>query len=293
MVLRPASAAALWLAISAVFGVSVAGFFRVAVEGIDPLAMPFWRALLAVPLLLPWLLARDRAAPAAGFAPRAGFALHLARAAAVVANILFFVIAIRSMPIADATALVLVGPVFAVAFAALLFGERAGPKEWLAVALGFGGAVLVVGPRGEATLFGATFALLAAAAGAADWLLLKGIARHDGMWRATAWLTALMTPLALPLALAAWSWPPLPALLAVFGAALAGTLAQAFATRAFALGKLWHLTALNYLNVPLAAALGWFAFAETVAPWTLAGGAAIVAASVALAQIQARTGEEG
>lgn len=280
-------AAALWMTAAAVFGTAVAGFFRLAAEDIHPLAIPFFRALFAAPLVLPWLVRRDKEESADGFAPRAGIPLHLARAAAVVGTIVFFVLAMTWMSIADATALVLAGPVFAVAFAALLFGERAGVRGWVAVALGLGGALIVIGPVGEATTLGAVFGLLSAVAAAADWLLLKRIAQIDGMGRATAWLTVLMVPLALPLALFVWTWPPIPALLALAGAALAGTLSQALSVRAFALGRLWHLSALSYLNVPFAAVLGWLVFAEDVEPWTLIGGAVIVAASVALAQVQA------
>ena len=287
MIREPARAVAPWMVASIVCGTAVAGFLRVAAEDVHPLAMPFFRAAFALPLVLPWFVHRLRVAPTEALAPRAPWRLHIARAVAMVAVVAFFVLAIERMSIADATALALVGPVLAAAFGAMLLGERAGAWGWAAIALGLGGALIVVGPSGEATAPGTAFGLLTAAAAAVDWLLLKRISRHDGMGRATALLTVLMVPFALPLALLVWTWPGASALLALVGVALASTAAQVLAVRAFALGKLWHLGALGYLSIPLAAVMGWLFFAESVEPWTLVGGGVIVAASVALAQFQA------
>ena len=58
----------------------------------------------------------------------------------------FAMAAFRIMPLAEATALLFVAPLFVVLLAGPLLGERAGPLRWLAVLAGFGGTLLIARP---------------------------------------------------------------------------------------------------------------------------------------------------
>src|SRR5690349_11115023 len=75
--------------------------------------------------------------------------LHLLRAAlpSVVTALLF--VGLRHMPLASASALLFVNPLLTVSLSALVLGERVGARRWMAVALGFAGALMVLRPGAE------------------------------------------------------------------------------------------------------------------------------------------------
>lgn len=60
-------------------------------------------------------------------------------------TVLFFA-AIRTMPLADALALIFVYPFIVTALSPLLLGEPVGPRRWAAVLVGFAGALIVIRP---------------------------------------------------------------------------------------------------------------------------------------------------
>ena len=59
---------------------------------------------------------------------------------------LFFMLAIALTPLSTASAILQATPLVVMTGAALLFGERIGPRRWLAVAFGFAGVLLVLRP---------------------------------------------------------------------------------------------------------------------------------------------------
>lgn len=77
--------------------------------------------------------------------------LHLARGLLlVIANFCFFS-ALASMPLAEATAIFFLAPLFITALSVPLLGERVGLRRWLAVLVGMGGMILMLRP-GQGTV---------------------------------------------------------------------------------------------------------------------------------------------
>lgn len=60
-----------------------------------------------------------------------------------------YLVALFNMPIANATAINMAAPLFIVALAGPLLGERVDARRWLAVGAGFGGVLLVIQPSAE------------------------------------------------------------------------------------------------------------------------------------------------
>lgn len=73
--------------------------------------------------------------------------LHLARGVALAFGSLCFFLAIFVMPLAEATTITFINPVFAALFSMLFLKERAPRAIWVAMALGFVGVVLVLRPN--------------------------------------------------------------------------------------------------------------------------------------------------
>jgi drug/metabolite transporter (DMT)-like permease len=89
---------------------------------------------------------------------------HLTRAIAGIASMFCNFGALARIPLADATAINFVTPLFNVALAAIFLGEKVRRFRWAAVAVGFGGVLLMLSPhmgQGEWNSVAAYGALLA------------------------------------------------------------------------------------------------------------------------------------
>lgn len=87
------------------------------------------------------------------------------RAGLVILTTFCFLAALRYMPLADAIGIAFAGPLFSVALAAPLLGERVGWRRWSAVGVGFAGVILMVNPTGEGFQLAAIFPLVTALGG--------------------------------------------------------------------------------------------------------------------------------
>ena len=93
--------------------------------------------------------------------------LHLFRGlCVVVANMAFFV-GIAALPLAEATAIFFVAPLFITALSVPFLGERVGVRRWISVAAGLIGVMVIMRPGTEAFRYAALAPVLAAFAYAA------------------------------------------------------------------------------------------------------------------------------
>src|SRR5262245_17336108 len=139
-------------------------------------------------------------------------------------------------PIADATATVYAGPIFATLLAALILRERVRAHRWLAVALGFACVLIVTGPRlahPDATTTGLVFALLCALFAALGTIFLRQMSRTEHALTTTFYFC--LTSLVGAMLTAGWGWPMPSAMDCLFLVAigLLGTIAQFLMTAAF------------------------------------------------------------
>jgi drug/metabolite transporter (DMT)-like permease len=72
--------------------------------------------------------------------------LQTIRALVLVVEVVVFVFAFRSLPLADVTAIGAATPLVVLALAVVFLGERVGPYRWVAVAVGLLGTLLVARP---------------------------------------------------------------------------------------------------------------------------------------------------
>ncbi len=108
----------------------------------EPLTFLSWRYAAAVTLLLAAALLTRAAWPAsplvAGHAAVAGLLVQGAYLSGVFCSVA------RGMPLATVSLIVGLQPILTAMAAGPLLGERLAPRQWLGIALGFGGVVLVV-----------------------------------------------------------------------------------------------------------------------------------------------------
>jgi drug/metabolite transporter (DMT)-like permease len=117
---------------------------------LDPAATAFWRTALMLPLFLLWRVPASEPR----IAPRDRWLLLLG-GAAYGADIAVWFWAITLTSVANAQLLTYSYPLWVALAAALLLGQRLGPRGWTAIGLGLAGsALLIVGRAGGASLAG-------------------------------------------------------------------------------------------------------------------------------------------
>jgi drug/metabolite transporter (DMT)-like permease len=105
--------------------------------------------------------------------------LNLLRAVLSFAASTLIIMGFRYLPLADALALFFVNPLIVAVLSRPLLGEGVGARSWTAVAAGFGGALLIIQPGGEAFDWRALIPIGAALAGALQDIVTRRLQGHD------------------------------------------------------------------------------------------------------------------
>ncbi len=134
--------------------------------------------------------------------------LQVARAAFSAFEMVAVALALKSLGLAETHALFAIFPVLAMIMAAVVLGERLTARRWLAVALGFAGALLVIRPSAAGMMWpGAALALLAAALFAAYQVAGRLAARHDDYLTAIVQIAVIGALILTPFGI--WHWQAL------------------------------------------------------------------------------------
>lgn len=210
--------------------------------------------------------------------------LQVVRALLLVCVTGFAMAAFRIMPLAEATALLFVAPLFVALLAGPMLGEKVGPLRWAAVAAGFAGMLLIARPGGALLPEGIVLCLT----GAACYALYQVQTRQLSPTEDTVTMlfyTALVGTVSMSLALP-WIWGgPLPGWLDALMIASLGILGG---TGHFLLIAAYrHATAstlapLGYVQLIWATLLGWLFYDALPDAPAFAGMAVIAAAGIAL-----------
>lgn len=177
--------------------------------------------------------------------------------------------ALRYLPLADALAIAFMMPFIMLILGHFAMGEEVGPHRMLACAAGFIGTLFVIQPNfvavgypallpsGVAVVFALFMMTTRKVARAVDPIKLQAISGVQ------ATLILVVLHLAFPtatgvvsLAFDAWTW----GLLAALG--LLGTLAHLFMTWSLRFAPASTLAPMQYLEIPIATAIGWLVFSD-------------------------------
>lgn len=243
--------------------------------GIHILELVFYRFAFGLPPLLAWIaFTRDFGAwrterPLA----------HLIRGALGLTTMVLAFSALALLPLAEATTIGFVAPLFSVMLSALILAEPVGRYRWSAVATGFVGVLIVMQPSGSGLPpLGLALALLSALGVAAVTIAIRRIGRTESTPTTVLWFTGfsmLASGALLPFfgqAHDAASW----AILAALG--LFGGLGQLFLTSSLRFAPVPVVVPFDYAQLLWAVLLGW-AIWETRPPASTWAGAAVIVAS--------------
>ena len=221
------------------------------------------------------------------FAPRRGlhlFAssqpiLQLVRSTLLCVSTLVFIAGLASVMLPTATAISFTGPLIVTALSPLVLKEAVGLNRWLAIGIGFIGALVVVRPGLDPNYEGALLIFGGAFAAALYQLMTRKLAAHDPAETSITYIALagfVLTSLPLPFI---WQTPVSLWDAVVFaGLGFFGGFGHYFLVRAFELAPAPVVAPLNYGQLVGATLLGIIVFGQVPDYWTWLG-AAIIAGS--------------
>ena len=220
---------------------------------------------------------------------RVGFKVHFAttRLGLHILRILFVTIAMgctyyayRHLPIAYAAAIGQTGPLFTTVLAIFLLRESVNISKWMALALGYGGVMIMVRPTGGDLAPSVLVALMANLSAGLAIICAKSLTRTDSS--ETVLFYATFGVLVVSGVSAIWFWEsPQPDdlwRLAVIG--VAGVLSQYCYINALKRAPASFVTPFEYTRLCMSIPIGYFMFSEVPDIWTVLGSLVIIVAVV-------------
>ena len=205
--------------------------------------------------------------------------LHMLRGLATTFSSYMFFLGIIYLPLADATALIQLGPVMVTLGAVFVLGETIGRRRIIAIAVAFLGAMLIIRPGSSVMSPASAFPMLGAV-GFTVYALATRFVRSDGPWTALflqGVFGTMFSSLLVP-----FFWQPIaladaPAVAALVGFGILGHLLM---IRAFAVAPAGDIAPYGYAGLLFAVIFGLVLFGETPDGVTLLGAVVIVTAGL-------------
>ena len=203
--------------------------------------------------------------------------------------------ALRRMPVAEFTAIVMLTPLAATLLARVWLHERVSRLRWLLVAGGFIGALIVIRPGSGIIGWAALLPLAAAGSNAGFQILTSRYAPHENPFTTNFYTGATGMAIATPILLASVADPidtlmaaPALQLGALAGVAALGTTGHLLLIMALGKAPAATLMPFQYAQIAVAAIAGYFVFSVVPDGWGWVGMAVIAVCGAASAWLNIR-----
>ncbi|MCW5748241.1 MAG: DMT family transporter [Alphaproteobacteria bacterium] len=245
--------------------------------------MAFCRYLFGSLFLLPIFLRRGLVTP---FRTRR-IGLHALRGALHSGGMQLWFVALPLITLADLTALGFTGPIFITLGAALFLGEDVRLRRWLAVLVGFAGAMLIVRPGFAALGVGVLAALAATPLFSASNLMAKALARTDDADTIVIWQSIFIVLCAAPFAIAFWQTPSWEHVGWFLLAGLFGTVGHLVMQYGYQVAEISAVQPIGFLSLVWNTLFGFLLFSQQPSVWTFIGAAVIFASAMYISHREA------
>ena len=273
----------LWVAFSGVLFALLNVFTLIPAQHLNPYVMAFLRyffgALFLVPFVMRLGLYRSlhtRRLP-----------LHITRGAIHTTGMMLWFVALPLTTLAEITALGFTGPIFVTIGAALFLSEKVRLRRWMAVIVGFIGAMIIIRPGFGDIHLGVICILISTPIFSASNLISKALARTDSSITIVIWQNIVIVICALPVALWFWQTPTLVDIFWFLLAGAAGTLGHICQQRGYQLADITLLQPIGFLSLIWNTMLGYFLFFQKPDIWTFVGAAVIFASALYISHREA------
>jgi drug/metabolite transporter (DMT)-like permease len=251
-----------------------------------PMQVAFLRGVSSLPFVLMPVLLRGRMARLKPVNVR----LHLLRGVLSVLMLGSFIYAVRESSLATTYSIFMCAPLVLAAISVPLLGEKVSGPQWAAIAVGLGGVLLMIAPRGGGLVsLGALAAVVAVATYSLAAVSIRILSRTDTTESMVFWFSALLSVCAGLLAIPAWV--PLLAehWLLFVGIGVTGATGQHFITEAFRRAPAAVVAPFEYTALLWGVVLDLVIWGVLPGSVTLAGGAIVISAGLYLLSRERRS----
>ena len=278
--LDPTAKGLLWTLAAGLCFVQLNTLSRVLTTQLDPFQSQFLRYLCGLLVMLPLLWRYGLAA----YRPK-HIGGQFVRGIVHTVGLGLWFVALPRISLADMTAIGFTTPIFIMLGAWLFLREPMHWERWLAALIGFGGVMVVVGPR--LTGSGGFYSLVMLASApvfASSFLITQALTRYESAGVIVLWQALTITVLSLPLALLHWQAPTLLQWGGYMLCGLLGSTAHYCLTRSYGVADISATQSLKFLDLVWASLMGWLVFSEHLSQSTLIGGLLISASTIWIAR---------
>ncbi len=273
----------LWVGLSGVLFAVLNVFTLIPSRHLNPYVMAFMRyffgTLMLVPLVMKLGLHRAMSTDR--------LPLHVFRGAIHAGGMFLWFIGLPLSTLASVTALGFTGPIFVTIGAALFLGEKVRLRRWMAVLVGFTGAMIIIRPGVGDIGFGAICILISTPIFSASNIVSKLLARTESANKIVVWQNLTISLFALPVALYFWQTPEPSDLVWFVAAGLCGTLGHICQQNGYQLADITLLQPIGFLSLLWNTLLGYFIFFQQPDVWTFVGAAVIFASALYISHREA------
>ena len=283
LALSPNLRGILWVGLSGLVFALLNVFTLIPAQHLNPYVMAFLRylfgALFLVPVVLQLGLHRSFKTNRLG--------LHVTRGAIHTAGMMLWFVALPLTTLAEITALGFTGPIFVTVGAALFLAEDVRLRRWIAVLVGFAGAMIIIRPGFTDLHIGIICVLISTPIFSASNLISKALARTDSASTIVIWQNAVIVLCAAPFAIWFWETPSWTDLLWFLAAGLCGTVGHICQQRGYQLADITLLQPIGFLSLIWNTLLGYMLFFQKPDVWTFVGAAVIFASAMYISHREA------
>ncbi|MBM3545555.1 MAG: DMT family transporter [Alphaproteobacteria bacterium] len=282
--LPPVAKTAVWMVLCGIFFSVMSVLIRIGSAELPATTMIVARNGIAFLCLAPFLFRHGLQVVRA---PRPFFLMWLG-AIQVLSNVGWF-LALKVVPIADATAISFLTTIITPVLAIYFLREPPRPVRFMALAVGLIGAVVIVRPGFQETSPEVLMLLGNAVIYAGFALIIRNASRDHSSEMIVFYTLASAVPLAAVIAIPDLAWPSSWGWAILLGIGFCAGLGQITATLGYASGETSLVMAFDFLKLPIAAAVSMLILSEAPDRWTWIGAAVIFAAAWVMVRNETRT----
>lgn len=213
--------------------------------------------------------------------PTTRLGAHTLRTVFLVTAMSLYFVAISIIPMATAISAYFVAPIIAVVLSVVFLKEKLSTRKLVSLALGFGGALVILQPGGDIEA-GILLAFGAGAFFALYMIATRQASRQSPPLQTLAFQCAMGAVLLTPQGIWTWSTPQIDDVIFFAGLGTFSVVSHLLSIRAFGYTEASTLAPLVYLELVATAIIGYIFFKEVPGIATIAGAAFIVTGGLVL-----------
>ena len=194
--------------------------------------------------------------------------------------------AYRNLPLAQATAIGMTGPLFTTVLAVILLKDSVPLTKWLLILLGYAGVIVTVRPHEIAISIGVWAALSANLFAALSMICVKLLTRTESTFTLMLYANTATTFIAGLVAILVWKTPAFWDVMALIAVGGFGVLSQFCNVTALRHANPSFLAPFEYTRICFAIPVGFLFFDEVPNVWVILGSIIIIAATYGLTRVE-------